>query len=105
MTRLQPLGSKLIVLPVKNEEPNVTSAGIETVEMELSVATVVEVGTDVADIFKKGDRVIFPKTRGTSKLYQGKPHLFLDGMPPNEGGDVWAKEVIEIISKDKGESL
>lgn len=105
MTKLQPLGSKLIVLPVKNEEPNITSGGIETVDMELSAAIVVEVGAGVADVFNKGDKVIFPKTRGTSKLYQGKPHLFLDGMPPNEGGDVWAKEVIEIISKDKGELL
>lgn len=74
-------------------------------EIELSKATVVEVGSDVIDVFKKGDVVIFPKTRGVSKPYKGQTHLFIDGLPPNQGGDCWGIEVTEIVPKDKGDGL
>jgi co-chaperonin GroES (HSP10) len=105
MTRLQPLGSKILVIPITGQENHTTKYGIELVEVELSRASVVEVGTGVSEIFKKGDIVIFPKSRGTAKHYQGKPHLFIDGNPVNNGGDVWAIETTEILPKDKGDGL
>lgn len=105
MTRIQPLGSKLLVLPITGEEDYITEGNIVVVDTELSRAVVVEVGADVTNVFKKGDVVIFPKSRGTSKHYQGKPHLWIDGQPVNSGGDVWGLEVEEKPVIDKGDSL
>ena len=105
MTRIMPLGSKILCLPITEEKNHTTGGGIELVEIELAKATVVEVGTGVTDVFKKGDIVIYPKSRGTSKPYKGQTHIFLDGNPVTSGGDVWALEIEEKPVIDKGDSL
>lgn len=105
MIRLQPIGSKLLVLPITNEENSKTEGGLEMVELEFSRGTIVEVGTGVTDVFKKGDVVIFPKQRGTTKMYQGQQHLWIDGQPVSSGGDVWAIEIEDKPVIDKGENL
>lgn len=87
--KLQPIGTRLLVLPIEKENFK-TEANIEVVDTELAYFEVVEVGTDVQDVFKKKDIVICLKTTGTSQFYNHKPHLWIDGRPGNQGGDVWA---------------
>lgn len=106
MIRIQPLGSKLLVLPIEVQQENFkTEAGIEIVENEIERATVVEVGTDVKNVFKKGQIVIMPPKRGVTKIYNGKQHFLIDGLPHNQGGDVYGIEIEEKPVIDKGDGL
>ena len=96
MTKISPCGTKLIVEPVA-AETFTTEGNIELVNLDLSEGIIVEVGSHLKDVFKKGDRIIYPTgTKATTIPYLDKPHLFLDGRPPSDGGDVWA-----VVTQDK----
>ena len=88
MQKLKPQGTKIIVQTILEEEKK-TEGGIIAVDYELEKGEVVEVGTDVEDIYKVGDIVLFPTGVGHSLNYQKKSCKWLDGRS-FPSGDVWA---------------
>jgi co-chaperonin GroES (HSP10) len=94
--KIQPTGQKLIVLPLEKKEEKVDSLYIpETANASLSEGVVVEVGDAVSGLYKKGDKIIFPSGAGVGMMYEGKPHLWLDGGDSKTLSQVWG-----IIGKD-----
>jgi len=95
MTKLQPMGTKIIVQTFVKEHEK-TDGGIIAVDFELERGSIEEVGTDVAHLYKKGDIVLFPEGVGESIQYKKKACKWLDGRGlPN--GSVWA---VELEKKD-----
>jgi len=89
MNKLQPLGFKIIVSPIAKEHEK-TDGGVIGVENNFLTAQVVEFSDDFKSVYKKGDKVLYSTDAGNGTLYNGKPHLFLDGRGAPIG-DVWAK--------------
>lgn len=87
--KLEPLGYKMLVLPV-DEENWKTESGLEVVPEDVTVGRVVEVTAELKEAYKTGDKILFSKGAGNGILYNGQPHLFLDGRGAPMG-DVWAK--------------
>lgn len=93
MNKLQPMGTKIIVQTFVKEHEK-TDGGIIAVDFELERGSIVEVGTDVSHLYKKGDIVLFPEGSGESINYQKKACKWLDGRGfPN--GSIWALETEE----------
>jgi len=106
--RIQPMGTKLIVLPLNETMNQLSEGGIEMVNLILEKGKVVEVGTELKDVYKEGDIVIYPEKRGTAQPYQKKNMIWLDGKPFssfNACGDIYGVEKEENIPQDKGDSL
>lgn len=101
---ITPVGTKLLVFPTEMKE-HVTDTQIVVVQNDLRAATVIEVGTEVKNVYKKGQVVIYPKNTGVGQMYRGKAHFWLDGRPVNSGGDVWGIIENEPEKKDKGDGL
>ena len=86
--KLKPLGNKILVVPVKKEN-YITETNIELVDNSLATAEVVEFSDEFADVYKKGDVILYSSGSGISQQYNGKTHLWLNGNgAPN--GEVWA---------------
>lgn len=78
---IQPIGNKLIVLPIDRKE-EVNSKGIiipETANANLTEGVVVEVADELANknLAKVGDTVIYSSGSGVGCFYKGKPHVWL----------------------------
>ena len=93
MIKLKPQGTKIIVQTML-EEQKLTEGGIIAIDFSLEKGEIVEVGTEVEKIYKKGDIVLFPEGSGHSLNYQKKSCKWLDGRP-FPAGDVWALEFEE----------
>lgn len=93
MVKLIPQGTKIIVQSVL-EEHKESNNGIIAVDFSLEKAEVVEVGTEVSHLYKKGDIVLFPEGSGESLNYQKKSCKWLDGRP-FPAGAIWAIETEE----------
>lgn len=100
---IKPVGNKLIVLELP-EEDYVSDGGIGIVNLTLSKAVVIEVSDYLKDVYKQGDKIIFPKGSGNEMPYKGKPHKFINGQQFPQG-DVWAIVTEDISKKDKEDSL
>lgn len=86
--KIEPMGKNIIVLPI-SEDNYQTESGLEIVQGDLVKGKVVEFSSDFEGVYKKDDIVVFPKNAGTSQLYNGELHKFLNGKGCPEG-DVWA---------------
>lgn len=86
--KLKPVGTKLLVLPLSQEE-YVTETNIHLIESELERAEVMEVSDEIADVYKVGDIVLYPKSIGILQIYNGKKCLWINGAG-YPSGDVWA---------------
>lgn len=104
MEIIQPVGTKLIVKPIEMKK-HVTKAGLQVESIDLREAVVVGIGTDMKDIYKPGDRILYPRGAGVGQLYKGEAHFWLDGRGTNNNGDVWGVISDEVPKKDKGDSL
>lgn len=93
MVKLKPQGTKIIVQTIL-EEHKVTEGGIIAVDFSLEKGEIVEVGTEVDHLYKKGDVVLFPEGVGQSLNYQKKSCKWLDGRS-FPAGDIWALEIKE----------
>lgn len=94
---IEPMGSKLIVFPLERKEEKVDSIIIpETANADLLTGEVIEVGAAVKHLYKKGDKVLFPKGAGVGMLYFGKPHVWLDGGDEKTLSQIWG-----IVNKEK----
>lgn len=78
MIKLQPQGTKLIVHPIPMDN-FITETNIEIVNLELAMGEILEVPNELAEIYTKGDKVLFSKGAGMTIPYDRKPCLFLDG--------------------------
>lgn len=101
MKKTEVQGYNLLVAPHESKEAGNLDGSIDIVELEIERALVVLAGNEVKEVFRTGDIVVMPKgVKGTTIVYNGKPHLFINGKPVNSGGDVWAKESWETDYKD-----
>lgn len=88
MYKLEPQGTKIIIQTILEEEKK-TAGGIIAVDFALESGEIMEVGTEVKDLYKVGDIVLFPEGAGHSLNYQKKSCKWLDGRP-FPAGDVWS---------------
>lgn len=86
--KLEPQGSKILVLPL-NTEHKESEGGLVLVDNELTEGEIVELSKELSEIYKKGDIILYPKNAGTSQVYNHKPHLWLNGTGAPYG-DVWS---------------
>lgn len=93
MQKLKPQGTKIIVQTILEEEKT-TEGGLIAVDFSLDKGEIIEVGTEVENLYKVGDVVLFPKGVGHTLNYQKKSCLWLDGRP-FPAGDVWSIEIEE----------
>ena len=95
MKSYRPQGNRLLVLPLETEEKTTEEGKILLVDHVLSEVKVVEVSTELSDIYKKGDILIVPQKTGISQWHNGKTHLWING-GGHPAGDVFA-----IVTKEK----
>lgn len=86
--KLEPQGTKILVLPLETKHAE-TEGGLTIVDTELTEGEIAEVSAELSEIYKKGDKILFPKAAGTSQFYNHKAHLWLNGTGAPMG-DVWA---------------
>ena len=97
MQRIEPIGARLIVKPLKKED-EILDSGIIVLDEQLATGEVIEVGDEYADKYNVGDIVIFPKEAGLN-LYHYKKNaacLFLNGKAASDGGDIYG-----ILTEEK----
>ncbi|NBU82437.1 MAG: hypothetical protein EBS55_12390 [Flavobacteriaceae bacterium] len=87
MQKYEPLGRKMLVTPVK-EDNYKTDVGIEVVQMGFMKVEVVEVSKEYSETFKPGDHIMIGDNAGISQQYNGKSCLWIDAKSAPEG-DVW----------------
>ena len=93
MKKYYPQGNRLLVLPTETEHKG--EGNIVVVDHTLSEVQVVEVSTELKDIYKKGDTLIIPQKSGVSQFHNGKTHLWINGAG-HPLGDVFA-----IVTEEK----
>lgn len=77
--KIQPVGSKLLILPLPKKEYKLESIVIAaTANGELSEGQVVEVSETLKEVYPIGCKVLYPESVGIGQIYNGKPHLWLD---------------------------
>lgn len=95
MIKITPVGTKILVKPLKKEE-TVLKSGIIANDFNLENGEVVEVSEYLKDVYKVGDILMYPEGSGISHFYKKHGHcLFLNGQEFPQG-DVWA-----IITEEK----
>lgn len=87
MQKYEPMGKKMLVMPVK-EENQKTSVGIELVQLEFMKVEVVEVSNEYSDVYQPGDTLMISANAGISQQYNGNSCLWIDARSAPEG-DVW----------------
>lgn len=76
--KVQPIGNKLIVLPLERKEEKIDSIIIpETANADLIEGKVIEAAKEFEHLLKPGDVVVFSKGSGVGQFYNGKPHIWL----------------------------
>ena len=90
MQKIKPVGQRLIVFPLPDEE-TITDANIVVMDMQLTKGELVGVSDELKDVYSVGDTVIFPKETGLSIHYKKKSCLWL-----NNQTDIWG-----IVTEDK----
>lgn len=101
---IQPVGTKILVLPVRKEEETLDSGLIlpETANADLSHGLVVSVSNQISHLFKAGDTVLYPSRKGVAQYIDNKPHLWLDAEPNKE--EIWGV-LLADKTQDKGNDL
>lgn len=87
MQKFEPVGRKLLVLPL-HEENYKTSVGIELVQLDFLKVKVVEVSEEYRHIYSPGDILVISKNSGVGQAYNGENCLWIDAKAAPDG-DVW----------------
>ena len=82
-----PVGNKILVKQLKGKEEK-SSGGLTLVNSSLVEAEVVSVSQAWINVFKKGDKILYPEKKGVAHIFGGEPYLFLDADP--NLGEVYA---------------
>ena len=77
MKNILPIGENILVLPLPKENHQ-TEAGISIVDNTLAKAKVMEVSDDFANIYQKGDVIIYTENAGISQYYKQQQCLWLN---------------------------
>lgn len=101
MQKFEPVGRKMLVLPIK-EENYKTSGGLELVQLEFIKAEVVEVSKEYSKQYKKGEIIVINAQAGIGQPYNGQSCLWIDAKPSPEG-DVWF--IVREDVKGQNESI
>lgn len=103
MNNIQPVGSKILVKPIKRKEDKLDSGIIipGTANAELSEAEVVAVSAELSKVYKVGDIVLFPSKAGVGFAVGNVPHLWLN-CDPMGAAEVWGilNQKIAIDNED-----
>lgn len=86
--KIKPLGNRILIAPLKNEN-YVTDKNIEIVNLDLNRGEIIEFSQKFKDVYKTGDIVLYPKGCGIAQTYNGKTHIWVNGLGATDG-DVWA---------------
>lgn len=87
MQKFEPVGRKMLVLPIK-EENYKTLVGIELVQLELMKVKVLEVSNEYKTMYMPGDIVVISQNTGIGQQYNQESCLWIDAKAAPEG-DVW----------------
>ena len=87
MQKFEPVGRKMLVLPIK-EENYKTASGLELVQLEFIKVKVVEVSKEYESLYQKDDVIVISSNAGIGQSYNGQSCLWIDAKPAPEG-DVW----------------
>ena len=87
MQKFEPMGKKMLVCPVSDENYKTTS-GIELVNLELQKVEVIEVSKEYENTYKAGDVLMISAGGGVGQMYNDKNCLWIDARSSPEG-DVW----------------
>lgn len=102
---LQPVGRKILVLPLPKKEETLPSGIVmpENAFADLREAKVVAVSSEVAHLYKEGDIILKPEKKGVAQLLNGEVHLWVDTRPELE--EVWGVLLPDKQPTDKGDGL
>jgi hypothetical protein len=87
MQKFEPVGRKMLVRPVK-EDNYKTSSGLELVQLEFMKVEVIEVSRDYESMYVPGNVLVTSANSGISQVYNGENCLWIDAKAAPEG-DVW----------------
>jgi co-chaperonin GroES (HSP10) len=88
MTRISPLGNKVLVLPLeRKEEIHNGIIHAESTYANLAHGKVVEVSPQLSHLYQVGDTVLYNSKAGIGQHYQGAFHLWL--FHRDVDGDIW----------------
>jgi hypothetical protein len=87
MQKFEPVGRKMLVLPLK-EENYKTSSGLELVQLEFTKAKVVEVSKEYSNMYMPGNIVVISSNTGVGQAYNGESCLIPIGTTPTNAGNL-----------------
>lgn len=87
MQKFEPVGRKMLVLPLKDDNYK-TALGIELVQLEFVKAKVMEVSKEYSELYQPGDIVVIGSGAGIGQPYNGESCLWIDAKAAPDG-DVW----------------
>lgn len=87
MQKFEPVGRKMLVLPLK-EENYKTSSGLELVQLEFTKAKVIEVSKEYSHMYMPGNIIVMSSNAGIGQTYNGESCLWIDAKAAPDG-DVW----------------
>lgn len=87
--KISPVGTKLLIIPIAKEDETLDSGIImaASTNAELNTGKVVAVSSQISDLYKEGDVILYPSKKGVGIVLDGKPHLWLDAEPSL--GEIW----------------
>ena len=97
MQKFEPVGRKMLVLPLK-EENYKTASGLELVQLEFMKVKVIEVSKEYSDIYMPGNILVISANAGIGQTYNGENCLWIDAKAAPDG-DVWF-----IIREDESDN-
>lgn len=89
--KIKPVGSKILVLPEPPKEYSRNGIIIPmSVNSQLEEGTVISKSEDVSIHVNVGERILYPRTAGVEREFDGIKYKFLNGPTSKDVGDVWA---------------
>ena len=74
--KINPVGNKILVKHLASNHHE--SKGLVIVESDLSEGEVVEVSKDLEDIYKVGDKILYPRHNGIALQYHNESCVWLN---------------------------
>jgi hypothetical protein len=97
MQKFEPVGRKMLVLPLQ-EENYKTASGLELVQLEFMKVKVIEVSKEYSDIYMPGNTLVISANAGIGQTYNAQNCLWIDAKAAPDG-DVWF-----IIREDESDN-
>ena len=89
--KVKPVGSKILVLPEEPKEYSRNGIIIPmSVNSQLEEGIVISKSEDVTLWVNEGERILYPRTAGVEREFDGVKYKFLNGPTSKDVGDVWA---------------